>query len=153
MESYLFFSVTVSRVVLVVKRPASARDLRDVSLNPGSGRSPGGGGWVGDEDRKPDTVIKLRAWPSAVHGAGHAPLGLQSPERSRPVARTSDRGRAWRCVCVSVQRALGCAAELSPRGQPAGGREGARVEAAETPRGLGDGGGAGAPPQVRLRRV
>ena len=43
MELDLLFSITVSQVGLVVKRPTSARDLRDVSLNPGSGRSPGGG--------------------------------------------------------------------------------------------------------------
>ena len=71
---------------------------------PGRGRGQGngagaGGGWVGDEDRKPDTVIKLRAWPSAVHGAGHAPLGLQSPERV-PAGGTHLRPRKSVAMCV-----------------------------------------------------
>ena len=36
--------MSVSQVVLVVKNPsANAGDARDVSLIPGSGRSPGGG--------------------------------------------------------------------------------------------------------------
>lgn len=95
-------------------------------------------------------VVKLRAGPSAVHGAGRAPLGLQSPERVPAGGHAPpERGKAGRCVCECAAGELGCAAELSPRGRPAGGREGARVETAETPRGLGAGGGAGTPPQLR----
>ena len=78
--------------------------------------------------------IQRLAEPRAGPGRRHAP-----PER----------GKAGRCVCECAAGELGCAAELSARGRPAGGREGARVETAETPRGLGAGGGAGTPPQVR----
>ena len=39
----LFSIVTVSQVALVKNSPASAGDIRDVGLIPGSGRAPGGG--------------------------------------------------------------------------------------------------------------
>lgn len=60
-----------------------------------------------DEDRKPDTVceIKLRARPRAVHGAGRAPLRVQTTERV-PAGGTHRPGvEKWGSVCVSAQRA------------------------------------------------
>ena len=99
----------------------------------GSGRGEGGAretgrelfGGVGDEDRKPDTVIKLRAGPSSVHGAGRALLGLQSPERVPAGGTHLPSAEKRGDVCVSVQRASWGVrlSSLHAGGRPAGERE------------------------------
>ena len=98
---------------------------------PGRGRVQGngagaGGGWVGDEDRKPDPVIKLRAGPSSVHGAGRATLGLQSPERVPAGGTHLPSAEKRGDVCVSVQRASWGVrlSSLHAGGRPAGERDG-----------------------------
>ena len=70
MHAYgIILSVRAAQVVLVVKNPrANARDIRDVGLIPGSGRSPGG--------RHDDPLqysclgnpLDRGAWQATVHG-------------------------------------------------------------------------------------
>ena len=57
-------------VALVVKNPpANAGGIRDASLIPGSGRSPGGGQGNPLQDSCLENPMDRRAWLAAVHGA------------------------------------------------------------------------------------
>ena len=58
-----------SQVALVVKNPpASAGDVRDVSLIPGSGRSPGEGNGNPLQDSCLENPMDGGAWRATVHG-------------------------------------------------------------------------------------
>ena len=58
-----------SQVALVVKNPpASAGDIRDVSLIPGSGRSPGEGNGNPLQDSCLENPMDGGAWRATVHG-------------------------------------------------------------------------------------
>ena len=57
-------------VALVVKNlPANAGDVRDSSLFPGLGRSPGGGHGHPHQYSCPENVMDIRAW-WAIHSIG-----------------------------------------------------------------------------------
>ena len=59
----------VSYVALVVKKlPASAREVRDTALIPGSGRSPGGGNGNPLQDSCLEDPMDREGWRAAVHG-------------------------------------------------------------------------------------
>ena len=66
-----YFSVALywaSQVALVVKNPpASAGDIRDAGLIPGSGRSPGGRHGNPLQDTCPENPIDRGAWQATVH--------------------------------------------------------------------------------------
>ena len=56
-------------VVLVVKNlPANARDIRDMGLIPGSGRSPEGGHGNPLQDSCLENLMDRRAWWATVYG-------------------------------------------------------------------------------------
>ena len=58
-----------SQVALVVKKlPASARDIRDVGLIPGSGRYPGGGHDIPLQYTCLENTMDRSAWQATVHG-------------------------------------------------------------------------------------
>ena len=58
-----------SQVALVIKNPpASAGDVRDVSLIPGSGRSPGEGNGNPLQDSCLENPMDGGAWRATVHG-------------------------------------------------------------------------------------
>ena len=58
-----------SQVALVVKNPpASAGDIRDLSLIPGSGRSPGEGNGNPLQDSCLENPMDGGAWRATVHG-------------------------------------------------------------------------------------
>ena len=62
-------------VVLVVKNlPANARDIRDVGLTPGSGRSPGGSHGSPLQYSWPENPMERGVWLAIVHSvtkSGH----------------------------------------------------------------------------------
>ena len=60
-------------VVLVVKNPpANARDIRDVDLIPGSGRSPGAGNGNPLQYSCLENPMDRGAWQATVHGVAQS---------------------------------------------------------------------------------
>ena len=70
MHAYgIILSVRAAQVVLVVKNPrANARDIRDVGLIPGSGRSPGGRHDDPLQYSCLGNLLDRGAWQATVHG-------------------------------------------------------------------------------------
>ena len=68
LNGFLRVDPWTSQVVLVVKNPAAnAGDVRDASLIPGSGRSPGGGHDNPLQFSCLENPIDRGAWPTTVH--------------------------------------------------------------------------------------
>ena len=53
---------------MIKNPPASAGDVRDVGLIPGSGKSPGGGHGNSLQDSCPENPMDRGVWPAAVRG-------------------------------------------------------------------------------------
>ena len=70
----MYTIIWASQVVLVVKYPpANVGDVRDVSLIPGLGRSPGAGHGNPVQYSCLENLVKRRAWQAAVHGVTKSP--------------------------------------------------------------------------------
>ena len=70
----MYTIIWASQVVLVVKYPpANVGDVRDVSLIPGLGRSPGAGHGNPVQYSCLENLVKRGAWQAAVHGVTKSP--------------------------------------------------------------------------------
>ena len=67
-----------TQVALVVKNPsANAEDVRDAGLNPGSGRSPGGGHGNPLQYSCLENPMDREAWQAVVHGVAKSQTPLK----------------------------------------------------------------------------
>ena len=73
-----------SQVALVVENPpASARDVRDLSSIPGSGRSPGGGHGNPLQYSRLENPMDRGAWQATVHGVAELDMAEVSEHTHR----------------------------------------------------------------------
>ena len=67
---------------MVKNLPVSAGDIRDVSLIPGLGRSPGGGRGNPLQDSCLENPMDRGAWRATVHRGAESQTGLKRPSSS-----------------------------------------------------------------------